>query len=87
MWATNTQQFFEEQLAYIIPEGTKSFSINAIRGTNGIEDNINEDVLEIVNTTYYNMQGVSSDVPFKGLNNVKHTLQDGRIVIEKQYIK
>ena len=85
--ATNTQQFFEEQLAYIIPEGTKSFSINAIRGTNGIEDNINEDVLEIVNTTYYNMQGVSSDVPFKGLNNVKHTLQDGRIVIEKQYIK
>lgn len=85
--ATNTQQFFEEQLAYIIPEGTKSFSINAIRGTNGIEDNEPDDIHNIVNTVYYNMQGISSDVPFKGLNNVKHTLQDGRIVIEKQYIK
>lgn len=83
----NTQQYFEEQLTYIIPEGTKSFSINSILGTNGIEENVVEDVLQIVNTVYYNAQGISSDVPFKGLNNVKHTLQDGRIVIEKQYIK
>lgn len=83
----NTQQYFDEQLTYIIPEGTKSFSINSILGTNGIEENVVEDVLQIVNTVYYNAQGISSDVPFKGLNNVKHTLQDGRIVIEKQYIK
>lgn len=83
----NTQQYFEEQLTYIIPEGTKSFSINSILGTNGIEENVTEDVLKIVKTVYYNAQGISSDVPFEGLNNVKHTLQDGRIVIEKQYIK
>lgn len=83
----NTQQYFEEQLTYVIPEGTKSFSINAIRGTNGIEDKTVNDIYNIVNTVYYNMQGISSDVPFKGLNNVKHTLEDGSIIIQKKYIE
>lgn len=83
---TNNQQFFEEQLTYIIPEGTKSFSINAIRGANGIEETHNDDVLNIVKTVYYNMQGISSDTPFSGLNTIKYTLDDGAVVIEKKFI-
>lgn len=83
---TNNQQFFEEQLTYIIPEGTKSFSINAIRGANGIEETHNDDVLSIVKTVYYNMQGISSDTPFSGLNTIKYTLDDGAVVIEKKFI-
>lgn len=83
---TNNQQFFEEQLTYIIPEGTKSFSINAIRGANGIEETHNDDVLSIVKTVYYNMQGISSDTPFSGLNTIQYTLDDGAVVIEKKFI-
>ena len=85
--AKYTEQYLEEDLTYIIPEGLKSVSVNAILGTNGIEDKTVDDIYNIVNTVYYNMQGISSDVPFKGLNNVKHTLQDGSIIIQKKYIE
>lgn len=81
------QQFFEKNLSYIIPEGTKSFAINAILGANGIEAVHNSDIGNVVNTVYYNTQGISSDIPFKGLNNVKYTLEDGSIIIQKKFIE
>lgn len=89
MWGTtNRQQLFEESLNYIIPEGTKSFSINAIRGLNGIEE-IERETLDadVVRVTYYNLHGVASDVPFSGVNSVKVEMSDGSVVVEKRYFK
>ena len=86
--AKYTEQYLEEDLTYIIPEGLKSVSVNAILGTNGIEDYpVTESVQDVISTVYYNAQGISSDIPFKGLNNVKQTLEDGRVIITKKYIE
>ena len=86
--AKYTEQYLEEDLTYIIPEGLKSVSVNAILGTNGIEDYpVTESVQDVISTVYYNAQGISSDVPFKGLNNVKQTLEDGRVIITKKFIE
>lgn len=86
--AKTTEQYLEEDLTYIIPDGLKSISINAILGTNGIEAIPETDgILNVVRTVYYNVQGISSDVPFKGLNNIKQTLEDGSVIITKKYIE
>ena len=42
---------------------------------------------EVVNTTYYNLTGVKSTTPQKGLNIVVRTLNDGSKVTEKLLVK
>ena len=39
---------------------------------------------DVVNTTYYNLLGMSSSTPFKGINIVIRNLSDGTTVVEKR---
>ena len=53
-------------------------------GSTGITDSaINK---EIVSTEYYNLVGVRTNEPTKGINMVKSTMSDGSVSVEKVYI-
>ena len=41
----------------------------------------------VVSTEYFNVVGVKQNEPVKGLNIVKKTMDDGTVVVEKEYIK
>lgn len=41
----------------------------------------------VVSTEYFNVVGVKQNEPAKGLNIVKKTMDDGTVVVEKEYIK
>jgi hypothetical protein len=82
---TEKKVYMDETLSMTFPTGTKQVTVNAIFGQSGIE-NI-ETVADVVETFYYNPQGMESPTPFEGLNIVKHILRDGKTVTVKKFIK
>lgn len=72
-------------LSYTPDANVTAFTVNAIRGVNGIEEH-SSDFLEAVNTVYYNASGVPSQTPYKGLNIVRHILSNGQSITEKVYM-
>ena len=71
---------------YSKSSGINLYSISATPagGDTGITDStINK---EVVSTEYYNIVGVRTNEPTKGLNMVKSTMSDGSVSVEKVYI-
>lgn len=72
-------------LSYIPISGTTQLSINAIKGTNGIED-ISSGRKEVVKIIYINSSGQQSETPFNGLNIIKRIYKDGTSSNSKEYL-
>jgi len=72
-------------LSYTPAADVTAFAVNAIQGVNGIEEH-SSDLLEAVNTIYYNTAGIPSQTPYKGLNIVRYILSNGQSVTEKVYM-
>ena len=63
--------------------GFYGFTFTAGRDTGITYSTINK---EVVSTEYYNIVGVRTNEPTKGLNMVKSTMSDGSVSVEKVYI-
>ena len=71
---------------YSANSGINLYSISATPagdGTGITDSTINK---EVVSTEYYNIVGVRTNEPTKGLNMVKSTMSDGSVSVEKVYI-
>ncbi len=66
---------------YGAPAITLTYTIGVDTGINGINA---ENVLK---TEYINVNGIVTSEPVKGLNVVKQTLKDGKVVMTKMYVK
>lgn len=66
-----------------VAEGTKSVEISSITGVSGIMDTYDE-LNDIKSAVYFNAQGIASDTPYEGLNIIRYTLGDGRVVSVKK---
>ena len=79
--------FNPEPRAFMVPEGTYTFTVNLEAMTLTIEgeftgiENINTS--NVKNVRYYNLQGIESATPFQGVNIVVKEMSDGSKVTSK----
>lgn len=82
---SSSEKIYGSSLAFTIGNDVAQISVNAIRGTAGVECPESMD-LPVARIIYYNAMGVSQDEPFDGLNLVKYIFEDGTSATIKKII-
>ena len=77
---------------YFTVDSEKMFSSKATEATFTIIPNIADGINgiaaeDVVETQYFGINGAALDAPVKGINIVKQTLKDGKVVTSKVYVK